>query len=128
MIALLLDLANIVGGFLLAIGLLVRLPSVGDDLANAAKRIGPFGWIVGLIALICGGYFLIVHLISGPRVFHFEVVGLITGVLLLWDRLNLSRRTGKDLPASGSTGAGLVLAIFGVIAIIVGFQGLFTPG
>lgn len=127
MIALLLDLSNILGGFLLAIGLLARLPSVGDNLADVARKLGPFGWIVGVVALVTGGWYLIVHLISGPRVMHFEVVGIITGVLLLWDRLNLRRRTGRDLPASGSAGAGLVLAIFGVIAILVGLQGLFTP-
>lgn len=127
MIALLLDLANIVGGFLLAIGLLARLPSVGDNLAEGARRIGPFGWIVGVVALVTASYYLIIHLINGPAVFHYEIVGLVTGVLLLWDRLNLSRRTGRDLPASGPAGAGLALAIFGVIAIIVGFQGLFAP-
>ncbi len=127
MIALLLDLANILGGFLLAVGLLARLPSVGDNLAGAARALGPFGWIVGVVALVCGGYFLIVHLTSGPHVFHFEIVGIITGVLLLWDRLNLARRTGQDLPASGAAGAGLILAVFGVIAILVGLQGLYTP-
>lgn len=127
MIALFLDLANIVGGFLLAIGLLARLPKVGDNLQRAAVRLGPSGWIVGAVALACGGYFLIVHLISGPQVFHFEVVGIATGVLLLWDRLNMRARTGKALPASGDAGAGLILAIYGVIAIIVGFQGLLTP-
>ena len=126
MIALLLDLANILGGFLLAGGLLARLPSVGDKLAGAARAIGPFGRVVGVVALACGGYFLILHLTSGPRIFHFEIVGLITGVLLLWERLNLARRTGRDLPASGSSGAGLILAIFGVIATLVGLQGLFT--
>ncbi|MFC7377120.1 hypothetical protein [Brevundimonas sp. GCM10030266] len=127
MIALLLDLANILGGFLLAIGLLARLPSIGDNLAGFARRLGPFGWIVGVVALVTGGWYLIVHLISGPRVFHFEIVAVITGVLLLWDRLNLRTRTGRDLPASGSTGAGLVLAVYGVIAILVGLQGLVTP-
>lgn len=127
MIALLLDLSNILGGFLLAIGLLARLPSVGDNLADFARRLGPFGWIVGVVALICGGWYLIVHLISGPRLMHFEVVGVITGVLLLWDRLNLRSRTGRDLPASGTAGDGLVLAVYGVIAILVGLQGLVTP-
>ena len=33
LMALLLDLANIVGGFLLAIPLLQQIPRVGDDLA-----------------------------------------------------------------------------------------------
>jgi hypothetical protein len=126
MIALLLDLANILGGALLAIGLLSRLPRVGDDLGRAADRWAAFSWVVGAVALIAGSYYLIVHLTSGPHVFHFEVVAIITGVLLLWDRLNLRARTGKDLPKSSSSGPGLLLAIWGVIAIIVGVQGLFT--
>jgi hypothetical protein len=126
MISLLLDLSNILGGFLLAIGLLVLIPKVGDDLSRFSDRMGPFRWIVGVVALVCGGYFLIVHLTSGPRVFHFEIVGIIVGVLLLWDRLRAGRIANRDLPVSGSRGPGLVLAIFGVIAMIVGLQGLFT--
>ncbi|MDP9794349.1 hypothetical protein J2S43_002861 [Catenuloplanes nepalensis] len=134
--SLLLDLANILGGFLLAIALLSRLPRVGDDLARFAARLGAFGWIVGIVALVTGGYFLIVHLTSGPRVFHFEVVGIIVGVLLLWDRLTGRRplaRTGTPAtdgtPArtEGAVGVGLILAIFGIIAIVVGLQGLVTP-
>lgn len=132
MLELILDLCNLVGGFLLAIGLLTLLPRAGEGLGRIAARVAPFGWIVGIAALICGGYFLIVHLVSGPKVFHFEIVGIAVGVLLLWDRLRagaLARRLGGggELPASGSQGAGLVLAIFGVIAMIVGLQGLFTP-
>ncbi|WP_460806458.1 hypothetical protein [Micromonospora zhanjiangensis] len=91
--ALLLDLANIVGGFLLAVALLRRLPRVGDDLGRFAGRIAAFGWVVGVVALVTGGYYLIVHLVSGPRVFHFEVVGIAVGVALLWDRL-----TGRAAP------------------------------
>jgi len=127
MLALILDLCNILGGFLLAIGLLALIPSAGDDLARFAERLGLFGWIVGIAALVCGGFFLIVHLISGPRVFHFEIVGIGVGVLLLWDRLRVGRLAKRDLPASGAQGAGLVLAIFGIIAMIVGLQGIFTP-
>ena len=127
MLALILDLCNIVGGFLLAIGLLALIPNAGDNLARFAERLSPFRWIVGIAALVCGGYFLIVHLISGPRVFHFEIVGIAVGVLLLWDRLRAGRLAHRDLPASGSQGAGLVLAVFGIIAMIVGLQGIFTP-
>lgn len=123
MLSLILDLCNILGGFLLAIGLLALVPRVGDDLDRFAGRLAPFRWIVGIAALVCGGYFLIVHLTSGPRVFHFEVVGIAVGVLLLWDR----QRVGRALPDSASRGPGLVLAVFGVIAMIVGLQGLFTP-
>ena len=127
MIALILDLCNILGGFLLAIGLLALIPNAGDNLARFAERLSPFRWIVGVAALVCGGYFLIVHLISGPHVFHFEIVGIAVGVLLLWDRLRAGRLAHRDLPASGTQGSGLVLAVFGVIAMIVGLQGIFTP-
>lgn len=124
MLSLILDLCNILGGFLLAIGLLVLIPRVGDNLERFAGRLAPFRWIFGIAALVCGGYFLIVHLTSGPQVFHFEIVGIAVGALLLWERL----RIGRALPDSASRGPGLLLAVFGVIAMIVGVQGLFTPG
>jgi hypothetical protein len=115
-IALLLDLANIIGGFLLAIGLLQRTPRIGDDLVRADTTITPFAWVVGVVALVGGGYYLIVHLTSGPHVFHFEVIGIAVGVVLLWDRL-----TGRPAPEHGAgavlTGRSLLLAILGVIAI-----------
>ena len=123
---LLLDLANIVGGFLLAAALLRRLPRIGSDLARVAAAIAPFGWVVGIVALVAGGYFLIVHLTSGPHVFHFEVVGIAVGVALLWDRI-----TGRPAPRADErgdvTGLPLLLAIFGIIAMIVGVEGIFTP-
>lgn len=126
MMALLLDLANILGGFLLAIALLARLPRVGDDLRRGAAKLGPFGWIVGVVALVAGGYYLLVHLTSGPHVFHFEVVAIAVGVALLWDRLQ-GRTTDRAPARSSGSGAGLLLAILGIIAIVVGLQGLFTP-
>src|SRR5581483_3761273 len=95
-IALLLDLANIAGGFLLAAALLRRLPRVGEALGRFADRAAPFGWIVGIVALVAGGYYLIVHVFSGPHVFHFEVVGLGVGVALLWTRLTGRQPTTKD--------------------------------
>ena len=127
MLSLLLDLSNILGGFLLAIGLLALIPNAGDNLVRFAERLARFRWLVGVVALVCGGYFLVVHLISGPRVFHFEIVGIAVGVLLLWDRLRAGRLAGRDLPVSGAQGPGLVLAVFGIIAMIVGLQGIFTP-
>jgi hypothetical protein len=124
--ALLLDLANILGGFLLAIALLRRLPRLGDDLARFAARLGPFGWIVGIVALVAGGYYVIVHLVDGPGLLHFEVVGIGVGLALLWDRLT-GRGRPADAEAGSSRGLALLLAIFGLIAIVVGVQGLFTP-
>ncbi len=126
MIALLLDLANILGGFLLAIGLLVKIPNVGKDLGGAAAKLSQLGWLIGVVALVCAGYYLIVHLTSGPRIFHFEVVGLITGLLLLTDRVRAGRNT-SDPVGKGADPFTTFVAIFGIIAIIVGLQGLFTP-
>jgi hypothetical protein len=123
---LLLDLANILGGFLLATALLRLSPRIGPGLDRASSALAPFAWLVGTAALVAGGYFLIVHVTDGPHIFYFEVVGIAVGVALLWDRI-----TGRDLPSAGSqgqvSGAPLLLAIFGIIAIIVGVQGLFTP-
>ena len=122
--ALLLDLANIVGGFLLAVALVERLPRIGGDLGRAAAQVARFGWVVGVVALVAGGYYLLAHLFSGPRVFHFEVVGIAVGIALLWDRLT---RRPRQAPSDTVTGVALLLAIFGLIAIVVGIQGLFTP-
>ena len=127
MIALLLDLSNIVGGFVLAIALLQRIPRIGDDLARADTAIRPYAWIVGVVALVAGGYYLIVHLTSGPHVFHFEVVGIAVGIALLRDRL-MRRPMARGGPsATAVEGGSLLLAVLGLIAILVGIQGLFTP-
>ena len=120
--ALLLDLANILGGLLLAVPLLGQIPSAGDGLARVTGRIAPWAWVVGVVALVAGGYYLLVHLFSGPRVFHFEVVGIAVGLALLWDRIR-----GRERPEPALAGWGLLLSVFGVIAVIVGIQGLFTP-
>jgi hypothetical protein len=120
--ALLLDLANIVGGLLLAVPLLLQIPNASDGVGRFAGRIAPWAWVVGVVALVAGGYYLLVHVFSGPRVFHFEVVGILVGLALLWDRLR-----GRERAEPALKGWGLLLAIFGVIAVIVGIQGLFTP-
>ncbi|MEU4619723.1 hypothetical protein AB0G04_07065 [Actinoplanes sp. NPDC023801] len=148
LMALLLDAANIVGGLLLAIPLLGRFPVI----ARLTARIANWRWLIGIVALVAGGYFLIVHLISGPHLFHFEVVGIAVGVILTWERLTGRRSvvpaaaaatapgtSGHDAGLSGAApapsrtapadlaGPALLVAVFGIIAIIVGIQGLFTP-
>jgi hypothetical protein len=124
--ALLLDLANIVGGFVLASGLLARIPGVEDGVQRARGALDPFGWIVGVVALVTSAYWILVHITDGPRLFHFEIVGLIVGVALLWERITGRSRPGGDDP-DAATGVALLVGIFGVVAIIVGLQGLFTP-
>ena len=125
MISLLLDLANILGGFLLALGLFYAIPNAREPVAKLAKALAPFAFVIAVVALVTGGYFLIVHL-SGGVVLHYEIVGIVTGILLIWrgvqDRkVSTGSGTGSPPPAD------LVIAVFGVIAILVGIQGLFTP-
>jgi hypothetical protein len=120
--ALLLDLANILGGLLLAVPLLRQIPAAEGGLSRFSARVAPWGWVVGVVALVAGGYYFLVHVFSGPHVFHFEVVGILVGLALLWDRL---RGRERSTPA-GPGGWSLLLAIFGLIAIVVGIQGLFT--
>lgn len=131
MIALLLDLSNIVGGLLLGLPLLTMLPRGGATAGRLVSQLDRWAWIVGVVALVCGGFYLIVHLVSGPHLFHFEVVGIAVGVILLWDRLTgkqpLTSREPMRRSAGTPEGATLVLAIFGLIAVVVGIQGLFTP-
>ncbi|MEU4427408.1 hypothetical protein AB0F81_42855 [Actinoplanes sp. NPDC024001] len=125
--ALLLDLANILGGLVLAVALLRRLPSVGDNVGRFADRISRWAWLIGVVALVAGGYYLIVHLTSGPRLFHFEVVGIGVGLALLWDRLTGRKPLDGAAGRAEPSGRALLLAIFGLIAVVVGIQGLFTP-
>jgi hypothetical protein len=69
-----------------------------------------------------------VHLTSGPHVFHFEVVGIAVGLALLRDRLFRSPAPTRGPPTTTLLrGGSLLLAVLGVVAIIVGIQGLFTP-
>jgi hypothetical protein len=164
LMSLLLDLANIFGGFLLSIGILQHLPYIGSGLNDFMRVVAPFRWIVGIVTLVAAGYFLINHLVSGPHLFHFEVVGIGVGLALLWDRLTSKQTTSgspalpdgdvtevipgpqQSAPAAGSflpprpgrveatvdgedlsSGPALLLAIFGLIAVVVGIQGMVTP-
>ncbi|GGR12792.1 hypothetical protein GCM10010168_33190 [Actinoplanes ianthinogenes] len=123
--AYLLDFANILGGLLLGIPLLRRVPNLGGGLERFADRVGRWSWLIGIVALVAAGFFLIVHLFDG-RILHFEVVGLAVGLLLTWEKFTGRRVLGS--PGAGEpAGWALAIAVFGVIAIVVGVQGLFTP-
>lgn len=124
--AALLDLTNIVGGFLLAAVLLADLPRVGGGIARGAAIAARASAVIGVFALVLGGYYLVVHLTSGPHVFQFELVGIGVGVAILRDRL-FPGVSARGAPAAPVTGGDLLLAVFGLIAVLVGIKGLFTP-
>lgn len=121
--ALMLDLSNIVGGLLLAVPLLRHIPSTDAGLTRFTGWVARWGWLVGVCALVAGGYYLIKHAVSGPRLFHFEIVGILVGLALLWDRI----RGREPREPAAVKGWALLLSIFGLVAIIVGIEGLFTP-
>lgn len=164
--AFLLDAANIVGGLLLAMALLRDVPGIGTLVVRSTAVVSPFRFLVGVLGLVAGGYHLLVHLTSGPHVFHFELAGIGVGVALL--RTHLLARLGRSTSAATDTatraapdtanlclgtgvppvspptsapnapdsasprpgpprGADLLLTVFGLIALMVGVQGLFTP-
>jgi hypothetical protein len=55
-----------------------------------------------------------------------EAVGIGVGLALLWERLTGRRSPAPDRLGSPA-GTGLLLVVFGLIAVIVGIQGLFAP-
>jgi hypothetical protein len=124
LIALLLDLASLAGGAVLAADLLADVPRVGRAAARAAAVAARFARAIGVVALATGGFYLLVHLTSGPHVFVFELVGVGVGTALLRDRL-FPARSGAT--SGGSGAVGLLLAVFGLVAMVVGLQGLVTP-
>ena len=115
MIWLFLHLANIFGGILLALPMIIELSKPNSNVKSSAKSAGEYGWIVGIVALVTGGYFLIVHL-DTLDVTHYEVVAVIVGLLLIAPRL------GRSISGQGPR---LLVGIFGLIALLVGLQGLF---
>jgi hypothetical protein len=123
--AFVLDLANILGGLLLAVPLLRRVPNAGGGLERFTGRLARWSWLIGIVALVAAGFFFIVHLFEG-RLWHFEVVGLAVGALLTWEKFTGRRILDRSGPAEPG-GLSLAIAIFGLIAIIVGVEGLFTP-
>ncbi len=133
-----LDLSLLVGGFLLAAVLLQQIPQIARGVESAASTLNRFRLVVAVVALVAAGYFLIVHAVSGPQVLHFEVVGLLVGICLL---LTSTPASASGAPRTSSSGRravsgptnvtqdprALLLAVLGLIAIIVGLQGLITP-
>lgn len=123
LVALLLDLANILGGLLLASGLLTGSSRPEQLAGRAAGALSPARVVIGALALATGGIWVVVHLTRGPGLFVFELVGIAVGVVLLWDRL----RPGARSLTGGREGTGLLVAVLGLVAILVGIVGLFTP-
>lgn len=108
------ELTNIVAGLILAIGILPALPAVGRSLEKAAKWLGRFQTIIGIIAITVGILFF--SLIQGT-------VAIIGGLILAMGILSSIPALGKHLKKLAQWLGGFQ-TIIGVIAIVVGVLGL----
>ncbi len=57
--SLLLEIANIIAGLVLAAGIVTSIPAIGKDIARVARWLGRFQTIIGIIAIVVGIWGLI---------------------------------------------------------------------
>ena len=55
----LVEIANIIAGLVLAAGIVTSIPAVGKDIARVARWLGRFQTIIGIIAIVVGIWGLI---------------------------------------------------------------------
>jgi membrane protein HdeD len=109
----LVEIANIIAGLILAMGILPNIPAIGKDLARVAKWLGGFQTIIGVISLIIG---LLYFGLQG-------IVAILAGLILAMGLLPNIPAIGKDL-AKAVKVLGSFQTIIGIIAIVLGIWGL----
>ncbi len=105
---------NIIGGLVLCVGIIGALPVVGKSLQKAAKFLGGFQVLIGIILIILA--LLNIGSLQG-------IVALLVGIILLTGVFYLIPGVGKYLDKFGKWLGGFQ-TIIGIIAIIVGIWGL----
>jgi hypothetical protein len=109
----LVEIANIIAGLILAMGILPNIPAIGKDLARVAKWLGGFQTIIGVISIIIG---LLYFGLQG-------IVAILAGLILAMGLLPNIPAIGKDL-AKAVKVLGSFQTIIGIIAIVLGIWGL----
>jgi len=109
----LVEITNIVAGFILAMGILPNIPAIGKDLEKIAKWLGGFQTIIGVLAIVIG---LLYFGLQG-------IVAIVAGLILAMGLLPNIPAIGKDL-AKAVKVLGSFQTIIGVIAIVLGVWGL----
>jgi hypothetical protein len=109
----LVEIANIIVGLILAMGILPNIPAIGKDLARVAKWLGGFQTIIGVVSIIIG---LLYFGLQG-------IVAILAGLILAMGLLPNIPAIGKDL-AKAVKVLGSFQTIIGIIAIVLGIWGL----
>jgi hypothetical protein len=109
----LVEIANIIAGLILAMGILPNIPAIGKDLARVAKWLGGFQTIIGVVSIIIG---LLYFGLQG-------IVAILAGLILAMGLLPNIPAIGKDL-AKAVKVLGSFQTIIGIIAIVLGIWGL----
>jgi hypothetical protein len=110
----LLEILNIIGGLVLAVGVVGALPGIGKFLEKAGKFLGGFQVLIGVIILILA-------LLDFGSV--QSIVALLVGIILLTGVFYVIPAVGKYMTRFGKWLGGFQ-TIIGVVAIIVGLLGL----
>jgi hypothetical protein len=109
----LVEIANIIAGLILAMGILPNIPAIGKDLTRVAKWLGGFQTIIGVVSIIIG---LLYFGLQG-------IVAILAGLILAMGLLPNIPAVGKDL-AKAVKVLGSFQTIIGIIAIVLGIWGL----
>lgn len=107
------EIANIVAGLILAMGILPNIPAIGKDLERVAKWLGRFQTIIGVLAILVG---ILYFGLQG-------IIAIVAGLILAMGLLPSIPAIGKDL-AKVVKWLGGFQTIIGIIAIVMGIWGL----
>ncbi len=127
-IALILDLANIAGGLLLAQETIIQLFKLGakNPIRAIAESLQPLKIYIGLAALGTGLYWLLFHIFKGQSIWLFEIIGIVMGLILANNKIN--EKAGRELITQQHLDkVQPFYGIFGLIAIAAGIYGLILP-
>jgi len=127
-IALILDIANISGGLILAQETITSFFKLDkqNPIRGISESIAPFKTYIGIAALMSGLYWLLFHLFKGQSVWLFEIIGIALGMILANSTIN--QKAGKELITQKHLDTVQPFyGILGVIAIVAGIYGLILP-
>lgn len=114
-----LPILNIIAGLILAMGILITIPALGEGLGKIAKWLGRFQTIIGVIMIVLAIWFVL----DSGRISLQEAIALVAGLILAMGILPSIPALGKSLEKLAKWLGGFQ-TIIGLIAIIVGILGL----
>ena len=107
------EITNIIAGLILAISILPSIPAIGKSLEKAAKWLGRFQTIIGIVAIVLG---ILNFGLQG-------IVAIIAGLVLAMGILPSIPAIGSSLEKVAKWLGGFQ-TIIGITAIVIGIWGL----